>query len=82
MDELARIARDEGAVVLAALVRGTGRLDLAEDATQDALEKALLTWPTAGIPDNPRAWLIVAAGGGAGGLITSAAPPPAQPASV
>ncbi|WP_426511412.1 RNA polymerase sigma factor [Dactylosporangium sp. McL0621] len=61
MDELARIVRDEGAVVLAALVRGTGRLDLAEDATQDALEKALLTWPAAGIPDNPRAWLIVAA---------------------
>ncbi|WP_433058935.1 RNA polymerase sigma factor [Dactylosporangium sp. CS-033363] len=61
MDPLERLVRDEGAVVLATLVRATGSLDLAEDATQDALEKALVTWPVSGVPDNPRAWLIVAA---------------------
>ncbi|WP_433218214.1 RNA polymerase sigma factor [Dactylosporangium sp. CS-047395] len=61
MEPLERLVRDEGAVVLATLVRVTGRLDLAEDATQDALEKALVTWPATGVPDNPRAWLIVAA---------------------
>jgi RNA polymerase sigma-70 factor (ECF subfamily) len=61
VEELTRLVRDEGARVLATLVRLTGSLDLAEDATQDALEKALLTWPVSGVPDNPRAWLTVAA---------------------
>ncbi|MFI5909275.1 RNA polymerase sigma factor [Dactylosporangium sp. NPDC051541] len=59
--ELADLVRDEGALVLATLVRLTGSLDLAEDAVQDALEKALVTWPDSGIPDNPRAWLLVTA---------------------
>jgi RNA polymerase sigma factor (sigma-70 family) len=36
---------------------GFARLDLAEDIVQDALVQALHTWPTGGIPDNPRAWL-------------------------
>ena len=53
--------RDEGARVLATLVRVAGSLELAEDATQDAIERALLTWPRDGVPDNPRAWLIVTA---------------------
>ncbi|MGI5243765.1 RNA polymerase sigma factor [Dactylosporangium sp. CA-139066] len=61
MDALARLVRDEGARVLATLVRVTGSLELAEDATQDAIERALVTWPRDGVPDNPRAWLIVTA---------------------
>jgi len=36
---------------------GSHRLTLAEDAVQDALLKALQTWPVGGVPDNPTAWL-------------------------
>jgi len=55
------LLRDEGSRVLATLVRTTGSLDLAEDAVQDAVLKALDTWPRTGIPRSPRAWLTVAA---------------------
>jgi RNA polymerase sigma-70 factor (ECF subfamily) len=33
-------------------VLGPAHLDLAEEAVQDALAKALQTWPFAGIPDS------------------------------
>ena len=47
--------------MLATLARVTGDLELAEDAVQDAAERALETWPRDGVPDNPRAWLPVTA---------------------
>lgn len=47
--------------VLAALVRRYGHFDTAEDAVQEALLAAATQWPEAGIPDNPRAWLITVA---------------------
>jgi RNA polymerase sigma-70 factor (ECF subfamily) len=57
-----RVFRDEGPRVLAGLIRGFGGdFDLAEDALQDAFEKALAAWPASGIPDRPAAWLTVAA---------------------
>ena len=37
---------------------GLEKLDLIEDAVQDALVTALRKWPFTGMPDNPRAWLI------------------------
>jgi RNA polymerase sigma factor (sigma-70 family) len=58
---LADVVRDEGTRVLATLVRVTGNIDLAQDAAQDAILRALETWPRDGIPDNPRAWLLVTA---------------------
>ena len=36
---------------------GTERLQLAEDVVQDALVRALQTWPYYGVPKNPAAWL-------------------------
>jgi RNA polymerase sigma-70 factor (ECF subfamily) len=39
-------------------VLGPAHLDLAEEAVQDALSKALQTWPFSGIPDNPPGWLL------------------------
>jgi RNA polymerase sigma-70 factor (ECF subfamily) len=36
---------------------GIDRLQLAEDVVQEALVRALRTWPYAGIPENPAAWL-------------------------
>lgn len=47
--------------VLAALVRRYGHFDTAEDAVQEALLAAATQWPEAGIPDNPRGWLITVA---------------------
>ncbi|MEU7788615.1 DUF6596 domain-containing protein [Amycolatopsis sp. NPDC049159] len=60
-DAVARLVRDEGTRVLATLVRVTGSVDLAEDAVQDAVVRALETWPRDGVPANPRGWLLVAA---------------------
>ncbi|HWC82680.1 MAG TPA: RNA polymerase sigma factor [Pseudonocardiaceae bacterium] len=43
---------------LAGLVRDVG---LAEELAQDALVAALEQWPSAGVPDNPGAWLMATA---------------------
>jgi len=37
---------------------GSARLDLAEEAVQDALVRALETWPFGGVPAEPRGWLF------------------------
>ncbi len=58
---LVRLTRDEGARVLATLIRLTGSVDIAEDAVADATIRALETWPRTGVPDSPRAWLTVVA---------------------
>jgi RNA polymerase sigma factor (sigma-70 family) len=60
-DAVERLVREEGARVLATLIRVTGSVDLAQDAAQDAVVRALETWPRDGVPDNPRAWLVVTA---------------------
>src|SRR5207244_13160670 len=46
---------------LSAVVRHYGHFDTAEDAVQEALIAAAQQWPTEGMPDNPRAWLITVA---------------------
>ncbi|MGZ4595177.1 MAG: sigma-70 family RNA polymerase sigma factor [Actinomycetes bacterium] len=53
--------RAESGRVLGSLMRRFGNLDLAEDAYQDACVAALETWPRAGVPDNPGAWLTTVA---------------------
>ena len=60
-DALARLVREEGTGVLATLIRVTGQVALAQDAAQDAMVRALETWPRDGVPDNPRGWLLVTA---------------------
>ena len=52
-----KIFRDEAGRALATLIRLVGDFDLAEDALQDAVAVALERWP-AGLPSNPRAWLV------------------------
>jgi RNA polymerase sigma factor (sigma-70 family) len=51
--------RREGARLVATLTAhlGTHQLQLAEDVVQEALVRALQTWPYRGVPDNPAAWL-------------------------
>ncbi|HEY5274501.1 MAG TPA: sigma-70 family RNA polymerase sigma factor [Acidimicrobiales bacterium] len=58
---LDRLVRDEWPRVLASLVRSTGSFQLAEDALQDTVVRALDLWSNEGVPPEPRAWLIVAA---------------------
>ena len=59
---VAEIARREGPRILAGLIgRLRGDFDLAEDALQHANERALASWPAAGIPERPAAWLTTVA---------------------
>ena len=53
--------RREWAFVLAATVRVTRDLDLAEECVQDAYTRALGTWGVTGIPARPGAWLTTVA---------------------
>jgi RNA polymerase sigma factor (sigma-70 family) len=53
--------RREWAFVLAATVRVTRDLDLAEECVQDAYARALATWGSRGVPSNPGAWLTTVA---------------------
>jgi RNA polymerase sigma factor (sigma-70 family) len=52
------LLRELSSQVLAIVARRSGDFAAAEDAVQEALTAAALQWPSAGIPDNPRAWLI------------------------
>src|SRR5207244_10219881 len=55
------LLRELAPQVLGALVRRYGHFDTAEDAVQEALLAATQQWPTEGLPDNPRGWLITVA---------------------
>jgi RNA polymerase sigma-70 factor (ECF subfamily) len=54
------IYRAESRRVFATLVRLLGDFDLAEEALHEAFRAALEQWPSDGVPDNPRAWLVSA----------------------
>jgi predicted RNA polymerase sigma factor len=47
--------------VLGILVRRYGDFADAEDAVQEALLAAATRWPTDGVPDHPRGWLVTVA---------------------
>ncbi|MFZ5620334.1 MAG: RNA polymerase sigma factor [Pseudomonadota bacterium] len=53
--------RIESARIIAVVARMVRDVGLAEELAQDALVAALETWPGAGIPDNPGAWLMATA---------------------
>jgi len=55
------LLRELAPQVLGALLRRHQALDLCEDAVQEALIAAAASWPDAGTPANPRAWLITVA---------------------
>src|SRR5213594_4627243 len=52
--------RHEAGKMVATLTRifGVEHLTLAEDVVQEALARALQTWPFYGIPKNPAAWIM------------------------
>ena len=51
--------RHQAGRIVARLTRllGPANVGLAEDAVQDALVKAVQTWPYQGVPDNPAGWI-------------------------
>jgi RNA polymerase sigma-70 factor (ECF subfamily) len=58
---VAEAHRREWGFVLAATVRVTRDIDLAEECVQDAYAKALTVWAERGVPAKPAAWLTIAA---------------------
>jgi RNA polymerase sigma factor (sigma-70 family) len=60
-EALADAHRHEWGPVLAATVRVTRDLDLAEECVQDAYAQALPAWREDGVPTRPGAWLTTAA---------------------
>jgi len=52
------LLRELAPQVLGAVIRRFGDFGAAEDAVQEAMLAAALQWPTEGLPDNPRGWLI------------------------
>lgn len=59
--EVENLLRELAPQVLASLARRYQLFDACEDATQEALLLAATRWPVAGVPDNPRGWLITVA---------------------
>src|SRR6476469_5331600 len=58
---LDQVFRREAGKVLATLIRQLGEFDLAEDALQDAIARALESWLKEGIPAKTAAWLTTVA---------------------
>lgn len=64
LDETVR--RERGWLISSLVSKfGPAKVELAEDVAQDAIVKALATWPYKGVPNNPRAWLRRVAGNAA-----------------
>src|ERR1700677_2912536 len=57
-NEIETLFRTEAGRVLSTLIRLLGDFERAEEALQDAVAAALEQWPSRGIPENPRAWLV------------------------
>jgi RNA polymerase sigma factor (sigma-70 family) len=60
-EAIADAHRREWGFVLAATVRVTRDIDLAEECVQDAYAQALATWPADGVPRAPGSWLTTVA---------------------
>jgi RNA polymerase sigma-70 factor (ECF subfamily) len=57
-EQVDAIYRSESRRIFATLIRLLGSFDLAEEALQEAFAAAIAQWPQAGVPSNPRAWLV------------------------
>src|SRR5215470_15200914 len=59
-DLLEHLFRRQSGRIVSHLKRrlGPARLDVAEEVVQEALLRALQTWPYSGLPANPPAWLF------------------------
>ena len=50
--------RSDWGRIVATLIRLVGDFDLAEESAQEAFAAAVDQWPTSGVPEFPRAWII------------------------
>src|SRR6185295_10150681 len=53
-----KVYRSDWGRIVATLIRLVGDFDLAEEVAQDAFAAAVDQWPTTGLPEFPRAWII------------------------
>ncbi len=60
-ESVERLLRQLAPEVLGVLLRRHSQFDACEDAVQEALLAAALQWPSEGVPEHPRAWLITVA---------------------
>jgi RNA polymerase sigma-70 factor (ECF subfamily) len=74
-----RAARESYGRLVAVLAASTRDVALAEDALADAFERALRTWPTSGVPENPQGWLVTVARNRIRDVLASAAMRTAAP---
>jgi predicted RNA polymerase sigma factor len=74
-----RVARASYGRLVALLAASTRDIGLAEDALADAFERALRTWATTGVPNNPEGWLVTVARNRIRDLFASAATRTAAP---
>ncbi len=56
-----RLWRQEWGRIVAALIRLVGDFDVAEEAAQEAFALAVDEWARAGVPTQPRAWIVATA---------------------
>ena len=75
----AHAARESYGRLVALLAASTRDVALAEDALADAFERALRTWPTTGVPENPQGWLVTVARNRIRDVLASAAVRTAAP---
>src|ERR1022692_3867571 len=52
------VYRSDWGRIVATLIGMVGDFDLAEESAQEAFAVALDRWPTSGVPEFPRAWII------------------------
>ena len=52
------VYRSDWGRIIATLIRFFGDFDMAEEAAQEAFAAAVEQWPSAGVPEFPRAWII------------------------
>jgi predicted RNA polymerase sigma factor len=74
-----RVARESYGQLVALIAASTRDIPLAEDALADAFERAVRTWPTSGVPDNPQGWLVTVARNRIRDVLASAAVRTAAP---
>ena len=58
---LERTFKEEYGLIISSLISRSGSFDLAEESLQDAFSKALVSWDSDGVPQNPAAWLTTVA---------------------
>src|SRR6188474_2068189 len=60
-DAIYTVYRSDWGRIVAILIRIIGDFDVAEEAAQEAFAAAVDQWPVSGVPDFPRAWIILTA---------------------